>query len=124
MGTPKVWVAVHLDRFVPRDDAKRRRGGSPLAVNEIADQVRNDGKRRGCVVKNESENNGHRVRECQRPTGVGALARPKRGGAVAQGTTKRLTFREGRLRLTLQKSLPDLKVRRLGGRALGRWFWP
>lgn len=27
--------------------------------------------------------------------------RPKRGGAVAQGTTKRLTFREGRLRLPL-----------------------
>ena len=27
-----------------------------------------------------------------------------------QGMAKRLTFREGRLRLTLQKSLPDLKV--------------
>ena len=77
-----------------------------------------------CVVKGESETNGHRVRERPNPTGVGARAWPKRGAAVAQGTAKRLTFREGRLRLTLQKSLPDLKVRRLGGRAVGRWFWP
>ena len=31
-----------------------------------------------------------------------------------QGQTKRLTFREGRLRLYSKNTLPDLKVRRLG----------
>ena len=117
--------AAYLDCFVPRNDAKRQRGmwssggerdrGSGPAMRVLG---------RECVVRNGSDNNGHRGWERQRLTGMGARARPKRGAAVAQGTTKRLTFREGRLRLTLQKSLPDLKVRRLGGRALGRWFWP
>ena len=36
------------------------------------------------------------------------------GQRSPKGRTKRLTFREGHLRLTSKKSLPDLKVRRLG----------
>ena len=58
------------------------------------------------------------------PNRVGRVGPAKMGGAVAQETTKCLTFREGRLRLTLQKSLPDLKVRHIGGCAVGRSFWP
>ena len=42
-------------------------------------------------------------------------ARPPCGEA-RQGMTKRLTFTEGRLRLSSQKTLPDLEVRRLGSR--------
>ena len=57
-------------------------------------------------------------------TGLGGEEWPKRGAAVAQGETKRLTFTEGRLRLHSKNALPDLKVRRLGDRAEGRWFWP
>ena len=47
-------------------------------------------------------------------TGMGGEEWPKRGAAVAQGETKRLTFTEGRLRLHSKNALPDLKVRRLG----------
>ena len=36
------------------------------------------------------------------------------GERSPKGRTKRLTFTEGRLRLTSEKSLPDLKVKRLG----------
>ena len=50
--------------------------------------------------------------------------RGRRAGKRPQGMAKRLTFTEGRLRLTLQKSLPDLKVRRLDSRGEVRWRRP
>ena len=46
--------------------------------------VRHEGLEWECVVKNESENNGHRVRERQRPTGVGGEAWPPGGEALAR----------------------------------------
>ena len=64
-GTITVLVAVRLDRFFrvhgmrPRDDAKRRRGFSPLAVNEIPDQVRNDSRgRNGGIMRFPLRGNG------------------------------------------------------------------
>ena len=48
----------------------------------------------------------------------------RRAGKRPQRMAKRLTFTEGRLRLTLQKSLPDLKVRRLDRRGEIRWRRP
>ena len=50
--------------------------------------------------------------------------RGRRAGKRPQRMAKRLTFTEGRLRLTLQKSLPDLKVRRLDSRGEVRWRRP
>ena len=57
---------------------------SPLAVYEIPDQVRNDGRGRGCVVRHGSENNGHRGRARQTSTGVGGEDGPPGGEAPAR----------------------------------------
>ena len=46
--------------------------------------VRHEDVGRECVVKNESENNGHRVRERPNPTGVGGEAGPPGGEAPAR----------------------------------------
>ena len=49
-------------------------------------------------------------------TRVGRVGPGQNAGPRLQGQTKRLTFRKGRLRLHSKNALPDLKVRRLGGR--------
>ena len=48
----------------------------------------------------------------------------RRAGKRPQGMAKRLTFREGRLRLHSLNALPDLKVRRLDSRGEVRWRRP
>ena len=48
----------------------------------------------------------------------------RRAGKRPQGMAKRLTFREGRLRLHSLNALPDLKVRRLDSRGEDRWRRP
>ena len=45
---------------------------------------------------------------------VGRAGHGQNAGQRLQWQTKRLTFREGRLRLYSKNTLPDLKVRRLG----------
>ena len=68
--------------------------------------VRHEGLERECVVKNESENNGHRGRERQRLTGVGARARPKWEGRLPKRRTKCLTLTERRLPFTFGEGTP------------------
>ena len=62
----------------------RRLTRSASSNLRFADQVRNDGKGRGCVVKNGSDNNVHRGRARQRPTGLGGEAWPPGGEAPAR----------------------------------------
>ena len=75
-----------MDRFVvpPRDDAKRRREVSPRRVGDRGSGPAMTAKGRWCAVKKESDNNGHRVWERQRPTGLGGEARPPSGEAPAR----------------------------------------
>ena len=69
---------------------KEEKECSPLAVEEIADHLiprmrnRNDGMGRECVVKNEGETPGHRVRERPNPTGLGGEEGPPGGEAPAR----------------------------------------
>ena len=73
------WIASFL--AMTRSDDKKCR---PLAVNEIADQVRNDSKGLEYVVRNGSDNYGHRGWERQNSTGVGGEAWPPGGEAPAR----------------------------------------
>ena len=119
-----LYIPFFLDRFVPRDDAKRRgcdvqRESLTLFAMTRSDDGSGSQKRRRsrvwardegwgceCVVKGESENDGHCVRERQNPTGVGARAWPKWEGRLPKRRTKCLTLTERRLSFTFAEGTP------------------